>query len=248
MATPSIAGAPWLTRPRRIRFLDVLFFLLLLPALIFAVGGVARLTQWQPPIAEALANPEEHILLLLGLLAASFGLVALAVVIAMARHGLTAPWLLGFRRSNWRWWVGGAIGIVAISAFLGEFVLPLLEQHAQIDTRMSTSDLIRKLLHDGVTTQYAILVIGIWAPFVEELVFRGLLFGWLIGRFPGWFAVLVSAIAFGAAHVEPTHAAMAGVLGLWLGYLRLKGGSIWPPIVAHMVNNTVFVAAMYLLA
>lgn len=239
------AAAPWLLRPRRIRFLDLVVFTLVAVGGLMGAGFAATwLKRLNMP--EVMAQPAKHVTELLLFLAAVFGIIFVAVLVAVARHGRVAWWLLGFRRAGWRWWVGGAIGIVILSVLLARVLLPLVEHEAGIDPRMSTQDLIRQLLPDARMALWATLVIGIWAPLVEELVFRGLVFGWLIGRLPGWLAVIGSAILFGLAHVEPVHAVLAGVLGLWLGTLRLKSGSIWPSIAAHMANNTVFVWAMYL--
>jgi membrane protease YdiL (CAAX protease family) len=242
----TVADAPWLLRPRRIRFLDLVVFLVVAGGGLMAAGAASSWLGFDQRVLTALAEPGKHVFDLLILLAAVFGVIFFAVLVAIARHGRVAFWLLGFRRSGWRWWVGGAIGIVILSVLLARVALPLVEQETGIDPRMSTQDLIRQLLPDARMALWATLVIGVWAPLVEELVFRGLVFGWLIGRFPGWLAVIGSALLFGLAHVEPVHAVLAGVLGLWLGMLRLKSGSIWPSIFAHMANNSAFVWAMYL--
>jgi len=81
------------------------------------------------------------------------------------------------------------------------------------------------------------------APLVEELVFRGLLFGWIAGRWGGRAAFLVSSLVFAAAHVEPAHAILVLPLGLLFGLLRWRTGSLWPSLVAHMANNGLAVAA-----
>ena len=244
--TSAAAGVPWLLRPRRIRFLDLIVFLVIAVGGLIGAGAGATWLGLQPRLTEALTRPGAHVLDLLFLLAAVFGVIFFAVLVAVARHGRVAFWLLGFRRAGWRWWIGGAVGIVILSVVLARVVLPLAEHEIGVDPRMGTQDLIRQLLPDARMALWATLVIGVWAPLVEELVFRGLLFGWLIGRFPGWIAVIGSSILFGLAHYEPVHAVLAGVLGLWLGTLRLKSGSIWPSIFAHMANNSAFVSAMYL--
>jgi membrane protease YdiL (CAAX protease family) len=84
------------------------------------------------------------------------------------------------------------------------------------------------------------------APLVEELVFRGLLYGWLC-RWGTGVAWIVSSLAFAAAHVEPAHVVLVLPLGLWFGWLRRHTDSLWPSLVAHMVNNGIAVAAGALL-
>jgi membrane protease YdiL (CAAX protease family) len=75
------------------------------------------------------------------------------------------------------------------------------------------------------------------APVVEELVFRGLLYGWIAGRWgtvPAW---LVSSVAFALAHYEPAHILLVLPLGLLFGYLRRRTDSLLPSLAAHIFNN-----------
>ena len=81
------------------------------------------------------------------------------------------------------------------------------------------------------------------APLVEELVFRGLLYGWVAGRWGTVAAWIVSSLAFAAAHVEPAHIILVLPLGLLFGWLRRRTDSLLPSLVAHMVNNGFAVAA-----
>ena len=55
------------------------------------------------------------------------------------------------------------------------------------------------------------------APLVEELVFRGLLYGWIESRWGSGLAFVVSSLAFAAAHVEPAHVVLVLPLGLMFG-------------------------------
>jgi len=52
--------------------------------------------------------------------------------------------------------------------------------------------------------------------------------------------VAVAALAFAALHIEPLHATLALVLGLWLGTVARWTGSALPAVAAHVVNNVVF--------
>lgn len=89
-------------------------------------------------------------------------------------------------------------------------------------------------------------------PVVEELAFRGFLFGWLAGParpdgtprgFP-WAAVLVSSLAFGAMHGSFALGALAGVA---FGAVRAWRGRIGDAVVAHaLANAAIAVAAMVL--
>ena len=76
---------------------------------------------------------------------------------------------------------------------------------------------------------------------VEELAFRGALFGWLRSHagFPA--AALGSALLFAAVHPPPTEAAIAFLLGLQLAALREARG-LGLAIAAHGASNLAVLA------
>lgn len=77
----------------------------------------------------------------------------------------------------------------------------------------------------------------ILAPIVEELMFRGMIINRLMSKFPAWAAVLVSAIAFGALHLNLTQGIFAGLIGIAFGVVYIKTRSLWLCIFAHAANN-----------
>lgn len=85
-----------------------------------------------------------------------------------------------------------------------------------------------------------ILAIGVLGPAAEELVMRGLILH-LLGRtaLGPTVAVLVVATGWAAMHFAYGAATLGLVMldGVWLGYARLKTGSIWVPITMHMIGN-----------
>lgn len=87
------------------------------------------------------------------------------------------------------------------------------------------------------------------APLLEELVFRGLLQTLLLetlGREARWRVVILAGCAFAAVHVgsvESWHA-LPGllVLGIVLGWLYERTGSVWPCIAVHAGFNALNIA------
>ncbi len=78
------------------------------------------------------------------------------------------------------------------------------------------------------------------APMVEEVIYRGVVIGYLLGRgVPALMTVAISALGFTALHMQYTVPALIAIftLGLFLGWLRLASKSILPPILAHMAVN-----------
>ena len=95
---------------------------------------------------------------------------------------------------------------------------------------------------------FGVISIALVAPVVEEMLFRGAIEGYLLRRWkkPKW-AIGVSALIFGAIHLNPAQIPYAFVLGLLLGWLYYRTGSIVPGIVLHLVNNGISVVLMLVL-
>lgn len=85
-----------------------------------------------------------------------------------------------------------------------------------------------------------VLAVVVVAPLLEELLFRGWVQPRLMRRFgdPAGFAI--TAVGFAALHLDaPQVAPPILALALALGWLRLRTGSVWPGVLAHMINNAV---------
>lgn len=84
-----------------------------------------------------------------------------------------------------------------------------------------------------------LLSVALAAPVTEEVVFRGLIQSRLARALPGWPAVLLSALMFALCHGQPVWMGYAFVLGLVLGVMAWRAGSILPSILTHIVFNTI---------
>lgn len=93
----------------------------------------------------------------------------------------------------------------------------------------------------------ALFVAGMVGPFVEEVYFRGFLFGGLRQRWGVLPALLVSSALFALFHILPTTIPPIFVLGVFLGLLYHLSGSLWPSILMHAATNILALTAAYLL-
>ena len=84
---------------------------------------------------------------------------------------------------------------------------------------------------------FAVLV-GIGAPIVEEIAFRGLVFDALRKRGVGavW-TIVITTVAFAAIHLEPTRIFVLLGIGALLGVLRWRTGALGAGIVTHAMIN-----------
>ncbi|WP_353892407.1 CPBP family intramembrane glutamic endopeptidase [Proteinivorax hydrogeniformans] len=82
-----------------------------------------------------------------------------------------------------------------------------------------------------------LLSIGIAAPFIEEIMFRGLIFNNLKKVVSLKNVVLIQAILFGVYHMSIVQGAYAAMVGVFLGVSLVWTGSIWAPVLIHAGNN-----------
>ena len=80
---------------------------------------------------------------------------------------------------------------------------------------------------------------GLIAPIFEEVLFRGLLLTWVRKASDStWLAIVLSGLAFGVIHVPQWHLVPAlTALGLLLGYLYARTGSLTLVILFHAIVN-----------
>ena len=98
--------------------------------------------------------------------------------------------------------------------------------------------------------ELAVIVVNaiILGPVLEELVFRGLLQTWLLhcgGRRARWAVIVFASAIFASVHLgATTWHALPGlfVLGLTLGWLYERTGSLLSPILVHAGFNTLNIA------
>jgi uncharacterized protein len=92
------------------------------------------------------------------------------------------------------------------------------------------------------------LVTAVLAPILEETVFRGFLLPSLTKWFPVPLAVLVSAIAFGAAHLTPRDFPQLTALGILLGFSYVRSRNLLTPMMIHGAWNGTVLTLLFLLA
>ncbi|MEY4225563.1 MAG: hypothetical protein RL190_320 [Actinomycetota bacterium] len=143
--------------------------------------------------------------------------------------------------------LGSAIGLAVLGLVAGLAIAALLEPifHGAESQNLDPGPFPGTTAAAVAAACSAVSVV-IGASVTEELYFRGLLYGRLDARFARAAAVIGSAGAFGLAHFQPDAFPTLFALGLILGLLRMRTGSIWPAVGLHAANNGI--AFAYLLA
>lgn len=85
------------------------------------------------------------------------------------------------------------------------------------------------------------LVIALGAGLGEELLFRGYMQSRFVKRMGFYGALFTTAGLFGLAHANLVQTPFAFVMGLFVGHLAYRTGSILPAILCHIANNAMAV-------
>ncbi len=81
------------------------------------------------------------------------------------------------------------------------------------------------------------LTVAIWAPIFEEWLCRGMVLRGLLKKMKPVWAIVVSALFFALIHGNPWQALNAFILGVVMGYVYYKTGSLLLTMIIHFVNN-----------
>ena len=100
-------------------------------------------------------------------------------------------------------------------------------------------DMVTELLRQmtGGPLWSSFLLTAVFAPIFEEWLCRGMVLRGLLTKMkPGW-AIVVSALFFALIHLNPWQALNAFIIGVVMGYVYYKTGSLWLTMLIHFVNN-----------
>lgn len=208
------------------------------------IGLIASILAVQAAMGIGGIGPEDQ---LPALWAQNAGPVALGGVviawIAVAHGSVALRWVTGAR------WAGGvvagvllgAVGFAAINLGLSGLITRVVTE-AGGEVPAVQESLLDAAVQADLRIPFLLSVV-VLAPLSEELIFRGVLLPALGRRLPQWLAVVASAVAFGAVHLQSDLSAylllgtLTGTLGLLLGALRVWTKSLAAPIAAHAVFN-----------
>lgn len=138
------------------------------------------------------------------------------------------------------------ISLIAVNTLISQF------------TAQSTSDnqmLIMEVFKEAPL--YIVFVAVIFAPIVEEILFRGIIYRTLRFYKFKYIALLISSFLFGVLHVYESilisryedlwFIFVYMAIGLFMGVIYEKSGDILAPIALHMVYNAIAVFTLFLI-
>ena len=202
-------------------------------AVIVASGIVAI------PFALAGADLDSGGFIIVGTIVQDLMMIAAAyfVMADLGRPTARTFGLRPFKSSAFGWIFAALVAYLVLTSIYTVLVDPPSEQ---LPNGLENAD--QNLLLAIATGTLLIVV----APFAEELFFRGFLYQAFRNSFGVLPGALLSAVIFGAIHLEFFKLVQLAILGVILALLFEKTKSLWSPIMLHALNNTL--AYIYLLS
>ena len=121
---------------------------------------------------------------------------------------------------------------------------------AELFSRLTNIDLADQALVKFITSNAlslrskAILFVFILieAPVLEELLFRGVLFGGLTKIMPIWPAIFLSGLVFAVIHINAATLIPLWFLGAAFAWLYVRTGTLLAPMAVHFTFNAINLA------
>jgi len=168
-----------------------------------------------------------------GLIETEIIIIALPVLLTLKLLRLKPKEVLRLKIPKWKSFL--FIPFIAISA---QIIASIISQLINIIFPFPEKyiDALSHLYNMNEPSWKVFLAIALLPGICEELLFRGFLIRFFEKYSVKW-AVVISAILFAAFHLDPFNFISVLLLGLLLGYLAVRSGSIYSSMFSHLINN-----------
>lgn len=145
---------------------------------------------------------------------------------------------------KWPGWKMIAAGI-ALPIALTPVTLELISRMEWFfpPTPAGAEKLLEAMALDSVPLWLALSAFALAPAVCEELAFRGFIFTGLQRSRHKWLPIVISSILFGIIHLIPKQVFNAALLGLVIGLLAQRSGSLIPGVIFHAIFNGLQVLA-----
>lgn len=159
------------------------------------------------------------------------------IVCYVTMHNIQIENTFNVAAVNWR---VGLVGLVG--GILGSMGIGILTDGMEYPDVMQQTSLA--MAHNA----WGLLALVIVGPITEELLFREAMLGEMVRRGANpWAAIVISAVAFGAVHINLAQGLYAIPMGILMGIIYYRSGNIVLSAILHMINNLVVAVQMNVL-
>ncbi|WP_303967355.1 CPBP family intramembrane glutamic endopeptidase [Sporosarcina ureae] len=161
------------------------------------------------------------------------GIAALIVAAILLRNKKFLPVFKGKPSGFGSVLLWGVLGFFL--AMAGQIIGAAIESMFGVTAGSENTELLSNI---AKTAPIIIFAMVLFAPFLEEVVFRRIIFGGLYNKTNFWVAAIVSAIVFAAVHNELQHLLMYLMPGLAFAFVYYKTKRLLTPMIAHFLMNS----------
>ncbi|MCE5322839.1 CPBP family intramembrane metalloprotease [bacterium] len=150
-------------------------------------------------------------------------------------------------KDAFKWGLGTYIAVLPFFG-VAAYISQLLDNTVFRGIKTPEHPLVPYFTGGGGGSFAIILILGaLVAPLVEEVFFRGVLYGMLRSWMRVWGAAAFSAAIFAFGHPLPEYFLPIFVLGAAFALVRERTGSLMPSMIAHAIHNGSAIILMRLL-
>lgn len=191
---------------------------------------------------------------MMGVSRSRIGLVIMVVLpqLALVTPSIAAAYLspipllrrLGMVRGHWPvWaWICAALTTPMVGLFSTIVVGSFMEESESLKEMTS---IFRDHGSSGFLVPLA-LMIGATPAICEEILFRGYIQTRLTRTWHPLLGIIIASLLFAGFHMDLVHIVAVLPIGVYLGWVSWRSGSIIPAMIGHFINNTISVVAVVL--
>lgn len=163
-----------------------------------------------------------------------FGTTFIILLLGTRFSGLPIREIFPLKSFPWLIIPAGFVSLVSLQFFMNEITIHV---EKALPPPGWFLELFERLFESDFGIWGGILRVIVLAPIVEELIFRGVIFSGFQRIYPAFLAILFSAVLFSLFHLNPWQLVPTFLLGLLLGLIRLRTGSLLAAIFIHALHN-----------
>jgi uncharacterized protein len=100
---------------------------------------------------------------------------------------------------------------------------------------------LEELRKSGISEGTLIITFCLFPAVLEEIAYRGLVQHWLQAVLVPWRALVVASFLFAVTHLSVLSLPYLFLVGLLLGWVKQRTGSLYPSMLIHFVHNLVVI-------
>ncbi len=170
----------------------------------------------------------------------AFGVLTLPVIYYVKRRSWSEMLPMKRDASVWKYTAMASLLIIVgaptvwLVAWLNTLI-PLPSFLLEIERQQT--EMIEGFLKSDFNIALALFHVAMVPAICEEILYRGFALNLLRRTKAAWTAILITGIIFGFYHLRLSQVIPLAMIGIFLGWITVKSGSLIPAMVAHLVNN-----------